>query len=259
MLQVVAAAFEASGCRVVGTATSGQAARTLGREAEVGESRTLASLLWRLDHDRLVLDDRTVVILDEVGMTDDAHLVRPHRPRRGGRRQTGARRRPPPAGRGRPGRGARRPGPPPPRRRSTTSSRTAASTIPANAAPWPSCATATSAEAVAWYDSQGRIHAVADRDDALQQAVDAWAADVAGRAPDRPVRLAAGQRGRPQPAGPGVDGQPPGGCPGRSWSAPAGPLPGRRPGRHPRPRTRRHAGHLRSGPPSRPSIRPSRR
>jgi hypothetical protein len=75
MLQVVAAAYEASGCQVIGTATSGQAARTLGREAEIGVSRTLASLLWRLDQGRLILDERTVVILDEVGMTEDAHLV----------------------------------------------------------------------------------------------------------------------------------------------------------------------------------------
>jgi thymidylate kinase len=73
LLQVVSAAYEAAGCLVVGTATSGQAARTLGREADMGESRTLASLLWRLDHNRLTLDDRTVVILDEVGMTEDAH------------------------------------------------------------------------------------------------------------------------------------------------------------------------------------------
>ncbi len=49
LLAVAAQAFEAAGCRVVGTATSGQAARTLGREADLGESRTLASLLWRLD------------------------------------------------------------------------------------------------------------------------------------------------------------------------------------------------------------------
>jgi hypothetical protein len=74
-LQVVADAFESSGCRVIGTATSGQAARTLGKEAEVSEARTLASLLWRLDHGQLALDDRTVVILDEAGMTEDAHLV----------------------------------------------------------------------------------------------------------------------------------------------------------------------------------------
>jgi hypothetical protein len=60
---------------VIGTATSGQAARTLGKEAEIGESRTLASLLWRLDQRRLTLDEGTVVILDEVGMTEDARLV----------------------------------------------------------------------------------------------------------------------------------------------------------------------------------------
>jgi hypothetical protein len=75
LLQVVSAAYEASGCRVIGTATSGQAARTLGKEADLGEARTLASLLWRLDHDRLTIDEHSVIILDEVGMTEDAHLV----------------------------------------------------------------------------------------------------------------------------------------------------------------------------------------
>jgi hypothetical protein len=34
-------------------------------------------------------------------------------------------------------------------------------------------------KAVAWYHDQGRLHAAADRDVALQQALDAWAADVA--------------------------------------------------------------------------------
>ena len=52
MLKAVAAAFEASRYRVVGTATSGQAAQNLGREAELGESATLASLIWRLEHGR---------------------------------------------------------------------------------------------------------------------------------------------------------------------------------------------------------------
>jgi hypothetical protein len=75
MLDVVRAAFEAGGYRVVGTSTSGQAARTLGTEAHV-ESRTVASLLWRLDHDRLPLDARTVVIVDEAAMTDDPALLR---------------------------------------------------------------------------------------------------------------------------------------------------------------------------------------
>ena len=75
MLDVVRAAFEAAGYRVLGTATSGQAARTLGREAGI-ETRTVASLLWRLDHDRLHLDARTVVIVDEVAMTDDPAVLR---------------------------------------------------------------------------------------------------------------------------------------------------------------------------------------
>ncbi len=35
-------------------------------------------------------------------------------------------------------------------------------------------------QAVNWYTAQGRVHAVARRDDAQQGAVDAWAADSAG-------------------------------------------------------------------------------
>ena len=47
--------FEAAGYEVVGTSTSGQAARTLGREAGIADSRTLASLNWRIQHDTLRL------------------------------------------------------------------------------------------------------------------------------------------------------------------------------------------------------------
>jgi len=75
-LDAVRAAFQADGYRVIGTSVSGQAARTLGREAHLDTSRTLASLLWRIDHDRLNLDDRTLVLLDEAGMTDDPALLR---------------------------------------------------------------------------------------------------------------------------------------------------------------------------------------
>ncbi len=49
-LAAVADAYGSCGYRVLGTATSGQAARTLGREAALAESRTVASLRWRLDH-----------------------------------------------------------------------------------------------------------------------------------------------------------------------------------------------------------------
>lgn len=67
--------FEAEGYDVVGTSTSGQAARTLGREAGIAESRTLASLNWRLSHGTLQLSPRHVAVLDEAAMTDDAALL----------------------------------------------------------------------------------------------------------------------------------------------------------------------------------------
>lgn len=75
-LNAVRLAFEDAGYTVVGTATSGQAARTLGRDAGIETSSTLASLLWRLDHRRTQLDANTLVILDEAGMTDDTDLLR---------------------------------------------------------------------------------------------------------------------------------------------------------------------------------------
>ena len=76
MVRCAAEAYAAAGYQVVGTATSGQAARTLGREADLAESRTVASLLWRLDHGRLELTRRHVVVLDEAGMTDDGDMLR---------------------------------------------------------------------------------------------------------------------------------------------------------------------------------------
>jgi conjugative relaxase-like TrwC/TraI family protein len=178
LLQVVAAAYEASGCRVIGTATSGQAARTLGREAQLGESRTLASLVWRLDHGRLTLDEQTVVILDEVGMTEDAHLVAltarveaagaklvlvgdPHQlgsvgP--GGALAALIRRHPDVV-------------------HQLTENRRQHE--PAERRALAELRDGDVGKAIAWYTSRGRLHAAADRDGALQQAVDAWAADVA--------------------------------------------------------------------------------
>ena len=75
-IRCAAGAYTAAGYEVVGTATSGQAARTLGREAGLAESRTVASLFWRLDHGTLHLTSRHVVVLDEAGMTDDGDLLR---------------------------------------------------------------------------------------------------------------------------------------------------------------------------------------
>ena len=75
-IRCVAEAYTAAGYQVIGTATSGQAARTLGREAGIAGSRTLASLLWRLDHHSLNLTAGHVVVLDEAGMTDDPAMLR---------------------------------------------------------------------------------------------------------------------------------------------------------------------------------------
>ncbi|MDP1804946.1 MAG: AAA family ATPase, partial [Acidimicrobiales bacterium] len=74
-LAAVRQAFEAEGFAVIGTSTSGQAARTLKRHAGIEASRTLASLTWRLEHGQVALSDRHVVVLDEAAMSADAGLL----------------------------------------------------------------------------------------------------------------------------------------------------------------------------------------
>lgn len=74
-LEVVRSAFEDDGYRVLGTAVSGQAARALATEAGV-ESRTVASLVWRLEHGSLTLDANTLLLIDEAGMAEDAQLLK---------------------------------------------------------------------------------------------------------------------------------------------------------------------------------------
>jgi AAA domain len=74
-LDVASSALEAAGYQVLGTATSGQAARTLGHEARL-PAATMRSLLYRLDHGQLSLDQRTIVVLDEASMTADVDLAR---------------------------------------------------------------------------------------------------------------------------------------------------------------------------------------
>ena len=74
-LDVAARALEAAGCQVLGTATSGQGARTLGHYARLSAS-TMRSLLWRLDHGQVTLDRRSVVVLDEASLTPDLDLSR---------------------------------------------------------------------------------------------------------------------------------------------------------------------------------------
>ena len=73
-LDALRAAYEDAGCRAIGTATSGQAAKTLGEAAHIN-SHTTASLLWRLQHGREQLDASTVLIVDEAGMVDDPAML----------------------------------------------------------------------------------------------------------------------------------------------------------------------------------------
>jgi hypothetical protein len=75
-LAAVREAFESEGFEVIGTSTSGQAARTLKRQAGIEVSRTLASLTWRLDHGQIELTPRHVVVVDESAMAEDAALLR---------------------------------------------------------------------------------------------------------------------------------------------------------------------------------------
>jgi conjugative relaxase-like TrwC/TraI family protein len=75
VMAAVRDAFEDGGFVVVGTSTSGQAARTLGREAGIATSRTLASLRWQIEHDRLPLSPDHVLVLDEAGMASDRDIA----------------------------------------------------------------------------------------------------------------------------------------------------------------------------------------
>jgi hypothetical protein len=62
-LDVIRQVFETEGLGVLGTSTSGQAARHLDQEAGMPSSM-VASLLWRLDHSKVTFDAGIVVILD---------------------------------------------------------------------------------------------------------------------------------------------------------------------------------------------------
>jgi hypothetical protein len=178
MLSVVREAFESSGNEVLGTATSGQAARNLGREAGINQSTTLASLRWRLEHRRISLSDHTVVVLDEVGMTDDPDLVgllahveaaRAKVVLVGDHRQLGA------VGPG----GALEALVSRHRDHVQVLYENLRQADPAEARALAALRTGDVEEAVFWYRGAERIVAGPSRDEALDRAVDAWAADVA--------------------------------------------------------------------------------
>jgi conjugative relaxase-like TrwC/TraI family protein len=178
MLRAVSVAFDQAGYRVLGTATSGQAARNLHREADLGQTATLAAMTWRLDHGQLSLDDRCMVVLDEAGMTDDIALARlcayieAARAKLvlvGDHRQLAAI------------------GPGGALRALVTRHPDAVHRLVDNRRQHDPQERQILAElrdgdlglAVAWYLQHDRIHPVSDRDAAIKATVEAWAADVA--------------------------------------------------------------------------------
>ena len=203
--------FEAAGYEVVGTSTSGQAARTLDREAGIDSRHPgLAQLAHRAQHPAAVAPPR--------GRARRGGHDRRRRPGRlpgggpGDRGQGGGRRRPPPAVLRRPRRWLRGPGLPlrgsgarAERERPPDRSRRARDPAMLRSG--------DVEEAVAWYARAGRISVSPDRDTALDAVVAGWAADVSQGAARRHVRLAAGQRGRAQPPGTCERGTSSGSCP----------------------------------------------
>jgi ATP-dependent exoDNAse (exonuclease V) alpha subunit len=165
---------------LIGTATSGQAAKNLTDGAGI-DSRTIASLNWRLDHGTLALSERTVLIVDESGMTSDVDLARllAAVERAGAKmiiagddRQLGA------IGPG----GAltalteRHP------EHLWTLTDNLRQANPAERAALAQLRDGKVAAAVDWYVRNGRVHPAADRRRAVDQMVRAWANDVnAGR------------------------------------------------------------------------------
>ena len=181
-LAAVRDGFETAGYIVLGTATSGQAARNLGEGAGI-DSRTVASLAWRLDHNTLELSDRHVLILDEGAMTSDVDLARllTAVERSGAKlivvgddRQLGA------IGPG----GAltalaeRHP------EQLWALTDNLRQTDPAERVSLSQLRDGDIAAAVSWYARNGRVHPVPDRRRAVTRMIRAWAADIdAGRDP----------------------------------------------------------------------------
>jgi conjugative relaxase-like TrwC/TraI family protein len=67
-------AWESEGHRVLGTAVAGATAKRLGADTGIRETLTTDALLHRANNGRLVLDERTVVVMDEAGMADTRRL-----------------------------------------------------------------------------------------------------------------------------------------------------------------------------------------
>ncbi|MHB1444692.1 MAG: MobF family relaxase [Acidimicrobiales bacterium] len=74
-LEALGLAWSKAGHRVLGSATSGQAARNLGIEANI-DTHTVASLTRSLEAGRIRLGPTDLIVLDEAGMTEDRDLLK---------------------------------------------------------------------------------------------------------------------------------------------------------------------------------------
>jgi conjugative relaxase-like TrwC/TraI family protein len=177
-LSAVREGFEAAGYKVLGAATSGQAAKALGEGAGV-TSRTVASLTWRIEHGQEVLSARHVLVLDEGSMTSDSDVGRLLAAVKrsgaklvavGDHRQLGS------VGPG----GAlealvsRHPG------NVWTLSDNLRQRDPAERHALDHLRSGRVPSAVNWYRDHGRVHAARSKDMAMSEMVKAWADDVAG-------------------------------------------------------------------------------
>jgi conjugative relaxase-like TrwC/TraI family protein len=76
VLDAARESWEHENHRVIGTAVAGATAQRLGTDAGIAETMTADSLIHRVEHDKLTLDSRTVVVMDEAGMADTRRLAR---------------------------------------------------------------------------------------------------------------------------------------------------------------------------------------
>ena len=162
-LSAVREGFEAAGYKVLGAATSGQAAKALGGGAGVA-SRTVASLTWRIERGHEVLSARHVLVLDEGSMTSGAKLVAV-----GDYRQLGS------VGPGgaREALVSRHPG------NVWTLTDNLRQRDPAERRALDHLRAGRVPSAVNWYREHGRVHAASGREMAMDEMVKAWAHDVA--------------------------------------------------------------------------------
>ncbi|MGH9086676.1 MAG: AAA family ATPase, partial [Acidimicrobiales bacterium] len=181
MLAAVAQAYETSGFEVIGASTAGQAARTLGAAAGLAQSSTLAALAGQLARGERRLGERSVVILDEVGMTDDIDLARllAHVQVAGAKLiAVGDHRQLSPVGPG--GALAAMVARHPDAVHRLNQNRRQADRDERRALDQLRDGDVTAA--IAWYGAHDRIRPTPDRREALQAAVDAWSADTAAGA-----------------------------------------------------------------------------